>query len=169
MKKIFAGSLVLLALLFVYTYADEATTTPETASSTPEVIPEEENEEVPEETPPHAPIEGTIALPDRCEVEDSEDITHVFPQADSPSKFLAICALVVAQEEEVIESFELTNHPSFGLFVESVNGLAAGADEFWALWLNGDFAACGIGCLPLEIEDIMALILTSFEGEERDP
>ncbi|MBI4088389.1 hypothetical protein HY418_03380 [Candidatus Kaiserbacteria bacterium] len=112
-------------------------------------------------------IEGNIELPDNCTVLDKNGASHTFPKENSPSKYLAVCALAKALEEEVISAMVLGEFTGFGLFVEGLNGIAPAADEFWALWLNGDFADCGIECLPLAQGDTVSFILTSFEGEER--
>lgn len=112
-------------------------------------------------------IEGTIALPGECTVIDKTGTPHSFPKDNSPSSFLAVCALAKALETGLITSMQLGEFPDFGLFVERLNGIVAGGDEFWALWKNGAFADCGIECLVLGNGDTVSFILTSFEGEER--
>src|SRR3989344_1958039 len=110
-------------------------------------------------------IEENIILKDGCEVEDTDGNTHVFPQDDSPSEYLAVCALTEALEQSVINDFELVNNSDFGLYVQSINGMEPGATEFWALYLNGEFAGCGIGCLAISENDILSLILTDWMTE----
>ncbi|MBI2610964.1 hypothetical protein HYW60_03440 [Candidatus Kaiserbacteria bacterium] len=112
-------------------------------------------------------IEGNIELPDTCTVLDKNGTSHTFPKQNSPSEFLAVCALAKALEVGTITSMQLSEFPDFGLFVEGLSGVIAGSDEFWALWLNGAFAECGIECLVLREGDTVSFILTSFEGEER--
>ncbi|MEA2701590.1 MAG: hypothetical protein QOE22_299, partial [Candidatus Parcubacteria bacterium] len=63
----------------------------------------------------------------------------------------------------------LTNNPSFGLYVTAVDGREADStSEYWALWHNGEYAACGIGCLPVEAGDVVSLILTTFDQAESE-
>src|SRR3989338_1464046 len=150
-----------------FTYLAEdgsATTTPATSSPATVTIDVTEAEEPEKE---RLLIETDVMLANGCEVTDADGITHHFPEDSSPSDFLGICALVAAQEAESIESFEVINHPSFGLFVDSVNGIR-GDGAFWALWRNDEFADCGIGCLALAQDDTLSLIFTTFEGEAGD-
>lgn len=153
----------------------QATTTPQTATSTPDTATSTNPGSAtttPDETGSSGggsplDIQEDISLPNGCEVTDSDGALHTFPATSSPSEYLAICALVVAQEEGVISDFVVTNNESFGLFVESVEGIE-GASAFWALWKNGEFADCGIACLVLEKGDTFSLIFTTFESEESD-
>jgi len=112
-------------------------------------------------------IEGDVELPDNCVVQDKNGIEHSFPKDDSPSAYLAVCALAKALETGLLADMQLGEFPDFGLFVEGLDSTVAGGDEYWALWLNGNFAECGIECLPLSEGDAVSFILTSFEGEER--
>ncbi|OGG79495.1 hypothetical protein A3A39_04840 [Candidatus Kaiserbacteria bacterium RIFCSPLOWO2_01_FULL_54_13] len=112
-------------------------------------------------------VEGNIELPDNCTVTDKVGGQHTFPQENSPSEFLAVCALAKALQTGLITDMRLSEFPGFGLFVEGLNGVVAGSDEYWALWLSGAFAECGIECLTLTQGDTISFILTSFEGEER--
>ena len=108
------------------------------------------------------PVFNNIIILDHCSVTDTEEQVHEFPQDDSPSKFLAICALVEAKERGFIEDFGLTNNPDFGLYVESINNIEPSDTEFWALWQNGGFADCGIGCLSILKGDTLSLVLSDW-------
>ena len=112
-------------------------------------------------------IEGNVDLPGNCIIKDKNNVSHAFPKQDSPSTYLAVCALARALESGLLRSAQLSEFPGFGLFVEGLESVTAGGDEYWALWLNGGFADCGIECLPLTQGDTLAFILTSFEGQER--
>lgn len=114
-------------------------------------------------------IEGNVELPDNCVVTDKNGTLHTFPKEDSPSAYLAVCALGKALETGLLSSVQFDEFPGLGLFVEGLDGAIAGGDEYWALWLNGAFAECGIECLPLSRGDTASFILTSFGGEERGP
>src|SRR3989338_4654271 len=72
-------------------------------------------------------IEKDITLNYGCETEDTDGVMHVFPEEDSPSDYLAICALVSARDAGDITDFKLVNS-SFGLYVQSVNDEASSAD-----------------------------------------
>ncbi|OGI57376.1 hypothetical protein A2640_02145 [Candidatus Nomurabacteria bacterium RIFCSPHIGHO2_01_FULL_36_23] len=106
-------------------------------------------------------IEKDITLNYGCETEDTDGVMHVFPEEDSPSDYLAICALVSARDAGDITDFKLVNS-SFGLYVQSVNDEDPSDTEYWALWLNGKFANCGIVCLPLVKGDTLSLILSDW-------
>ena len=106
--------------------------------------------------------EVDIDLPSGCTVTDSDGMTHVFPKEDSPSEFLAICALDTAEEEGHISDFKLTNDAAFGLYVASINGIEPAGTEYWALWLNGGFADCGVGGLVMNEADTLSFILTDW-------
>ncbi|MBI4065912.1 hypothetical protein HY412_01835 [Candidatus Kaiserbacteria bacterium] len=114
-------------------------------------------------TPLSAYADGPISIdvPNNCTATDAGGATHAFPQNDSPSQYLGICMLEAAKEAGLM-SFTLTNDPSFGLYVQSVNGINPGATEYWAIWNNGVMAACGIGCIPLLQGDTLSLILTDW-------
>jgi len=106
-------------------------------------------------------IEENISLQDSCEVIDTDGETHIFPEDDSPSKFLGICVLKEALENGYINDFTLTNS-SLGLYVQSVNGIEPSDTEYWALWLNDGFTDCGISCLPISEGDKLSFILTDW-------
>lgn len=104
---------------------------------------------------------ATIDVPRICTVTDTDGTEHTFPQSDSPSTYLGICLLEAAKEAGLV-SFTLTNDPSFGLYIQSVNGIGPGATEYWAIWDNGGMAECGIGCIPLLQGDTLSFILTDW-------
>lgn len=103
-----------------------------------------------------------VTVPNTCTITDIDGMTHTFPKSDSPSEFLGICTLFATREAGHIDEFELINDPSLGLYVKSVNGIAPGDTEFWALWLNDAFASCGVGCLAIKKEDVLSLRLTDW-------
>ncbi|MFZ2149605.1 MAG: DUF4430 domain-containing protein [Minisyncoccia bacterium] len=104
---------------------------------------------------------NNISLPDRCLVADGAGATHEFPEESSPSDYLAICALASAKDAGKISDFKL-NDSDFGLYVQSVNNEEPGDTEYWALWLNGEFANCGIICLPMVKGDVLSLVLSDW-------
>lgn len=106
-----------------------------------------------------------VVVKDNCIVTDTDGISHVFPEANSTSKFLGVCALVAAQEAKYIDSFELVNDPSMGLYVKSINNIIPSGTEYWALWVNGGYANCGIGCLPVSVNDKLSFILSDWMEE----
>lgn len=102
-----------------------------------------------------------VAVPHNCIVTDTDGVAHAFPQDGSPSDYLGICMLEVAQEAGLV-TFTLTNDPNLGLYIQSVNGIEPGATEYWAIWDNGSMAECGIGCIPLSQGDTLSFILTDW-------
>ncbi|MEA2701811.1 MAG: hypothetical protein QOE22_520, partial [Candidatus Parcubacteria bacterium] len=83
-------------------------------------------EELLAEPPVAVSVETEISLPNGCTAEDTEDTLHIFPLPETISaEYLAICALAEAAENGSISGFELTNNPSFGLYVTAVDGREA--------------------------------------------
>ncbi|MBP6925693.1 MAG: DUF4430 domain-containing protein [Candidatus Pacebacteria bacterium] len=111
----------------------------------------------------------SISVPQTCTITDTDGTEHTFPTESSPSEFLGICALSRAVEQGHISGFALVNNESFGLYVQSIDGIVPSDTEYWALWHNGSFAECGITCLTLEQGDTLAFVLTDWMDEvERD-
>src|SRR3989344_6418312 len=102
-----------------------------------------------------------VAVPNNGTVVYTVGVSHAFQQDDSPSDYLGVCVLEAAKEAGAI-TFTLTNDPSFGLYIQSVNGIPPGATEYWAILNNGSAATCGIGCIPLSEGDILSLVLTDW-------
>ncbi|MDQ5971345.1 MAG: hypothetical protein QG566_291 [Patescibacteria group bacterium] len=102
-----------------------------------------------------------ITLKDNCEIKDTSDVLHSFPEQDSPSHYLAICALVAAKEALHISNLTVSDS-NFGLSPVNIDGVEPSATEYWALWVNGGFASCGIECLPLVEGDDLTLILSDW-------
>ncbi|OGG56316.1 hypothetical protein A3D71_03060 [Candidatus Kaiserbacteria bacterium RIFCSPHIGHO2_02_FULL_55_20] len=100
-----------------------------------------------------------ITVSDDCTVTDSNGDSHVFAQTNT---FLGICALQAAKDAGAVSDFVLTNDPGLGLYVQSVNGISAGATEYWALWQNEGYTSCGLGCLPVAQDDTLSLVLTDW-------
>lgn len=100
-----------------------------------------------------------ITVSDDCTVTDSNGDSHTFAQTNT---FLGICALQAAKDAGAIGDFVLTNDPGLGLYVQSVNGTSAGATEYWAIWQNEGYTACGLGCLPVAQGDTLSLVLTDW-------
>ena len=100
-----------------------------------------------------------ITVSDDCSVTDSNGDDHAFAQTGT---FLGICALQAAKDAGAISDFVLTNDPGLGLYVQSINGTSAGATEYWAIWQNEEYTACGLGCLPLAQDDTLSLVLTDW-------
>jgi len=103
-----------------------------------------------------------IVVKDNCIVTDTDGITYIFPEENSTTKFLGICALVAARDAKYINNFELKNDKSLGLYISSINNIKPGNTEYWALWLNSDYASCGIGCLSLLTNDTLSFVLSDW-------
>ena len=102
---------------------------------------------------------ASITVSDDCTVTDSDGDSHTFAQTGT---FLGICALQAAKDAGAISDFVLVNDPGLGLYVQSVNGTGAGATEYWAIWQNEGYTACGLGCLPVAQGDTLSLVLTDW-------
>ena len=100
-----------------------------------------------------------ITVSDDCTVVDSLGASHTFAQTGT---FLGICALQAAKDADIISDFVLVNDPGLGLYVQGVNGTTAGATEYWAIWQNEGYTACGLGCLPVAQGDTLSLVLSDW-------
>lgn len=165
----YAYVLVLSVLVLVpnFALADDATSTPDiidtgtssstqgTASTTPDTA---------HSTPLN--IEGHVDVPATCDIVDTDGITHHFPEDSSPSDYLGICAIHAALESGLIAHAQFSNQfPSIGLFITTINDVEADASsQYWALYHNGGFADCGLGCLPVAAGDTIKLQLEDFSG-----
>ena len=100
-----------------------------------------------------------VDIPSECTVVDTEGTTHTY------SGYLGICALHVAKEQGAVSAYTLQNF-SFGLFLESLNGIVPGATEFWSLSHNGAEASVGLTDLPVAEGDTLSFQLTDWSTSE---
>lgn len=107
----------------------------------------------------------SITVPDHCSITDTNGNTHLFPQEDSPSKFLGICALAKIKEVGGIDSFDMINY-SFGLFIDSINKVKDPSSAYWALYLNDVYESRGLTTLPLVVGDKVSLLYVDFNNVE---
>lgn len=115
-------------------------------------------------------IEGAVEVKPGCEVTDTDGKVHTFPKEDSPGKFLGICAIVEAKDEDIINEFSFIDF-GFGLFLDSINGVKTSGDwdMSWSLYHNGDSASVGLDSLKIAEGDTISLIYTSYStGSEFD-
>lgn len=120
------------------------------------------------DTNPHPFIEGGISLPDNCLVKDIADKIHSFPQEDSQSKFLGICAFVEAKNKAIINGFDVIEYAPFGLFVDSINSIKD-PSAYWALYLNDVYEMRGLTTLPLVAGDVVSLVFVDFNNVQIGP
>lgn len=147
--------------------------TPTEQTVTDEVVSEETVEEptktaddsqtVVQEEPNYFSIAETIDLPNGCEITDASGATHLFPTATT-TQYLAACALAIALDTEIIDEITVTDS-SFGPYVSSINGVAAGQNEYWSIWINDGYANCGISCQTLAAGDEIAFVRTAYDPE----
>jgi|GEM_PF-669044 len=104
-----------------------------------------------------------IILPNNCSIADTNNKIHTFPQENSASKFLGICALSEMKKESGVDSFEIIEYP-FGLFIDSINNLKDPSSAYWALYLNDVYENRGLTDLPLVGGDKMSLVYVDFNG-----
>lgn len=107
----------------------------------------------------------SISAPDHCSIVDTSGNTHSFPQDDSSSKFLGICALAKMEEVGGIDNFDITEY-SFGLFIDSINKVKDPNTAYWALYLNDVYESRGLTTLPLVVGDKMSLVYVDFNNVE---
>lgn len=106
-------------------------------------------------------VEESIILDNGCEVEDTNSVIHIFPEEDSTSEYLAICALAKALEQNFVDNIEFIDF-GFGLFVNSINSISQ-ENTYWKLHLNTLGANVGIGQLAIQAGDVVSLVLTAFD------
>lgn len=102
---------------------------------------------------------ATVDVPSSCTVTDTDSATHTYS-----GEYYAICALQAGLNAASIASLGFSNaFPSFGLFVESINGVTAHSNsQYWALYRNGSFASLGVTQLPVAAGDSIVLELHDF-------
>src|SRR3989344_5148602 len=108
--------------------------------------------------PGSALADPTVNVTDGCTVVDTAGASHIYNQS---GQFLGICALKAAQDQGAIIAYTLQNF-SFGLFLQSLNGTAPSATQFWNLYKNGTEASVGLSDLAIATEDILKFQLTDF-------
>ena len=117
-------------------------------------------EDVEEDTP--FSIEENITLKNGCEVEDTAGETHIFPQENSPSEYLAICAMTEILEQGLINDIDFVDF-GFGLFIDNFNDLIKPENSYWKFYLNENSSNVGVAQAPVEKGDIISFVLTTFD------
>jgi len=109
-------------------------------------------------------VETEVNVPASCTVADTDGVMHSYPQTDSPSSYLAICALDTAIKNSSLSSTQLSNQfPSMGLFITAINDVIADpTSQYWAIYQNGNLANSGIVSLPVVAGDIITFKLNDF-------
>lgn len=64
-----------------------------------------------------------------------------------------VAVLDAAEREGCIDSYEGSNDPQFGFFLECVNGLCETPVTYWAFYENNDLASYGLGSFTAEAGD----------------
>lgn len=108
---------------------------------------------------------ATVSVPDSCTVTDTDTVTHTYSGG-----YYAICALQAGLNASSISSIGFSNaFPSFGLFVESINGTTANSSsQYWAFYHNGGFASLGVSQLPVIAGDVLVFELHDFSDVYQD-
>lgn len=109
-------------------------------------------------------LEKAVDVPESCTVTDTSGTTHNYPQTNSPSSYLAICALDTSIKNGSISGAQFSNEfPSMGLFITTLNDIAADpSNQYWAIYQNGSFANAGIASLPVSKGDVLKFQLNDF-------
>ena len=100
----------------------------------------------------------TVNVVDTCTVFDTDGNSHEYSD-----QFLGICALASAKEQGAISAYTLQNF-SFGLFLESLNGIASAATEFWSISQNGTEASVGLSDMIVTSGDLLSFQLTDWSN-----
>ena len=69
-------------------------------------------------------------------------------------------------EALVAEGLVVGHEASYGLYIDSVNGIAADWDKdqtYWAFYINGEYATTGISDTPITADTTYGLTLTKGE------
>ncbi len=99
-----------------------------------------------------------VNVADSCTVIDTDGNSH-----DYSGRFLGICALAAAKEQGAISAYTLQNF-SFGLFLQSLNGIVPAATEFWSISQNGTEASVGLSDMTVASGDILSFQLTDWSN-----
>lgn len=99
----------------------------------------------------------TVSVPNSCSVTDTEGGVHEYS-----GQFLGICALVAAKIQGAVNSYTLTYDASFGFYLLTLNGVAPGSAEYWALYQNDAYANDGLSSLVLANGDTLSFQLTDW-------
>lgn len=108
------------------------------------------------EAPPPPPPLPSVNVTDNCVVVDTDGASHAYS-----GQYLGICALAAAKEQGAVSAYTLQNFP-FGLFLQTLNGIAPGATEFWSISLNGAEAMVGLSDLVVAQGDTLSFQLTDW-------
>jgi hypothetical protein len=109
-------------------------------------------------------IETEVEVPVGCTVTDTDGVAHSYPQTDSPSSYLAICALDTAIKNGFVSDAQFSNQfPSMGLFITAINNVVADPNsQYWAIYQNENMANSGIVSLPVIVGDTITFKLNDF-------
>ncbi len=101
----------------------------------------------------------SVDVPDHCTVQGIH-AAHVYPTA---GQYLGICALAAAKDQETVSDYVLDDSFSFGLFLSSLNGIAADpASQFWDIFQNGSESQLGLSDMPLTTGDTLTFQRADF-------
>lgn len=100
---------------------------------------------------------AAVNVPASCSVVDTDGATHTY------TGYLGVCALVAAKDAGIVSAYTFENF-SFGLFLQSLNGIAPGATEFWALEHNGADPGVGLTALTVAAGDELSFQLTDWSS-----
>jgi hypothetical protein len=108
-------------------------------------------------------LEISVDVPQTCDVVDADGVTHTYT-ATSTDSYIAICGVAAALTSGSLSDVEFSNaFPSLGLFVTSINDVAADpSSQYWALFKNDGFADLGLSSLPIAANDTIKLELRDF-------
>lgn len=108
--------------------------------------------------PPPPPPILSVNVTDYCTASDSGGTAHPY----ATSQFLGICALVAAQEQGAVSSYQLTYDDAFGFYVQTLNGIAPSATQYWALYKNDAYADAGLSTMTIVSGDQLSFQLTDW-------
>ena len=104
---------------------------------------------------------SSVNVPEACTVVDTDGASHTYAM-----QYRGVCALFAAREEGSVSAYTLQNF-SFGLFLQSLNGITPGATEYWALYKNGAEASVGLADMIVVQGDTLLFRLTDFTTNEQ--
>ena len=104
---------------------------------------------------------SAVNVPGVCTVVDTDGASHTYSV-----QYRGICALFAAREQGAVSAYTLQNF-SFGLFLQSLNGITPGATEYWALYKNGIEASVGLTDMAVVQGDTLLFRLTDFTTNEQ--
>lgn len=103
------------------------------------------------------PTPTTLSTPETSELTDNGQVEKVTLVADREGQ--TVYELMTEQVE-----FETEDYGEAGLFVTSINGVSSTNQNYWAFYVNGEYAQAGISQTVLNSGDIVEFVYEEIDA-----